>query len=490
MKHKALILARVSTEIQSLESQIEKLIQESKLLGYSDYTIISGKESGVKLDIEERQTINKLKENIETGEYDMVIIWEVSRLARKPKVLYEVRDYLLEHHVNLHCMTPNFTMLKEDGTIDPTASIVFALFGTMAEEEARLSKERMSRGKKHKQSLGGYIGGRALFGYIFENDKLTIDYSKYEIVKKVFKMYESGLSTRSIAIELMQTGELKQTILNNANATVQHIISRPEYCGGKSSISGYQYPAIITKEQFNRCREIAKNKCKEHTRVKRIFLCKRLLYCKDNGYSLTPNNRTNQYKLYTIDKKYNMTIRIDNMDKMVWDALIAYINNHGEDETNKTQLQMEANIAMRKVQHASRTIEELYKQIDRIETRIIEGKMSEMRGDDLIKERYLQINEQQSIIDKNNYIYGQKNEALYEEQYKIDFEKLNDLERQLLVRKYIEKVELEKVGDKRGHYKVTVIFKDNTTVIYKYWSSGPWNSIELLHNGINLSNQS
>lgn len=54
-----------------------------------------------------------------------------------------------------------------------------------------------------------------------------------------------------------------------------------------------------------------------------------------------------------------------------------------------------------------------------------------------------------------------------------------DLERQNLVRKYIEKVELEKIGDKRGHYKVTVIFKDNTTVTYKYWSSGPWNSISL-----------
>lgn len=76
---KALILARVSTEIQSLESQIEKLTNEAKRLGYKDYTVISGKESGVKLDIEERQTIQQLKQHVDTGEYDMVIIWEVSR---------------------------------------------------------------------------------------------------------------------------------------------------------------------------------------------------------------------------------------------------------------------------------------------------------------------------------------------------------------------------------------------------------------------------
>ena len=472
---KALILARVSTEIQSLESQVEKLIQEAKHLGYNDYVIISGKESGVKLDIEERQTINKLKEHIETGQYDMVIIWEVSRLARRPKVLYEVRDYLLEHCVNLHCMTPNFTMLKEDGTIDPTASIVFALFGTMAEEEARLSKERMSRGKKHKQAMGGYIGGKPLFGYTFENDVLTIDYSKSEIVKKIYNMYESGFSTVSIAKELMQTGELKQTILNNANRQVQIIVTRPEYYGGQSKASGYQYPAIITKTQFDKCRQIAKNKSKEHKQVKRNCLCKRLLYF--NGRLLSPNLAKKQYKLDLIDCSMNATIRIDNMDKMVWDALIDYINKHGEDNTDKVQLQVEANTALRKVQQAMRTIESLHKQIDRIETRIIEGKMSEIKGDELIKERQLQIKEQQDIMDKNNYIYAQKNEALFEESYKIDFDNLDDLERQNLVRKYIDKVELEKIGDKRGHYKVTVIFKDNTTVIYKYWSSGPWSSI-------------
>ena len=50
---KAIILARVSTEGQSLDSQIEKLMDEANRLGYEkqDLTIISGKESGVNLDI-------------------------------------------------------------------------------------------------------------------------------------------------------------------------------------------------------------------------------------------------------------------------------------------------------------------------------------------------------------------------------------------------------------------------------------------------------
>lgn len=480
---KALILARVSTDKQQLESQIEKLVDEAKRLGYNkdDITIISGKESGVKLDIEERQTIQQMKQYIETGLYNMVLIWEVSRLARRPKVLYEVREYLIERHVNLRCLTPNFTMLKDDFTIDPTASIVFALFGTMAEEEARLSKERMTRGKRHKQALGGYIGGKPLFGYMFENDRLTIDYSKSEIVKKIYNMYENGLSFRSIAIELMQTGELKQTILNNATRQVQMILSRPEYYGGKSEDSKYEYPKIISKSQFEKCREIARDKNKEHTRVKKICLCKRLLYCKQNNYVLTPNIRTNQYKLYTIDKAVNMTMRIDLMDKLVWDICCEHAKGLNEEENDKAKLEEESKILLRKVQQAMRNIVDIRKQIDRIENRIIEGKMSEIKGDKMIEEKQAELKEQEELMDKCNHLYGQKQEMLYEGTYKQDIEDIeDDDERQAIVRKYINKVLLEKTGEKRGHYNIEVIMANGKVYKYSFWSSGPWNHIERL----------
>lgn len=472
---KALIMARVSTEIQSLESQIEKLTDEAKRLGYKDYTVISGKESGVKLDIEERQTIQQLKQHVDTGEYDMVIIWEVSRLARKPKVLYEVRDYLIERNVNLHCMTPSFTMFNERHEIDPTASIVFALFGTMAEEEARLSKERMSRGKKHKQAMGGYIGGKALFGYTFENDKLVIDTNKSSIVKKIYDMYESGLSSVSIAKELMQTGELKQTILNNANRMVQNILMRPEYFGGKSEESDYAYPAIITKTQFDKCRKIAADKTKEHSRVKKTCLCKKLIW--SGGHMLSPNIAKGQYKLYLIDHSLNATVNIDRMDEMAWRCVYEAMN---EDEEDKEQIEKEAAIALRKVQQSLRSIKDLEVQIDRIERRIIEGKMSEVKGDAMIQEKKAEIDEYRNVMDTNKYIYSQKNRMMHEETYKPDPDLLTDEDKQALTRKYIERIDLEKTAGKRGRYRITITMKNGKVIVYSYYSSGPWNKYELI----------
>lgn len=470
---KCLIIARVSTEIQTLDSQIEKLTDEAKRLGYSEYTIVSGKESGVKLDIEERQTIQEMKKHIETGQYDMVIIWEVSRLARRPKVLYEVKEYLINHKVNLHCITPQFTMLKEDGTIDPTAALVFGIFGTLAEEEARMTKERMSRGKKHKQALGGYIGGKPLFGYKFENDRLCIDYSKSEIVKKIYDMYESGLSSVSIAKELMQTGEIKQTILNNANRQVQIILSREEYYGGSSGLSGYKYPPIITKTQFDKCRSIASDKSREHSTVKKVCLCKKLIYF--DGHLLSPNIAKGQYKLCLLGTKSNATINISRMDEIAWNTVSGVMK---DDEVDKTQIEKEAYTALRKIQQSMRNIKSIEEQIDRIERRIIEGKMSEIKGDNMIQSKKAEIEEQQSIYDLNSYIYSQKNMIMNEKTYKKDIAALTDTEKQAAVRKYISKIVLEKC-EKRGRYKITLHMKDSSTYVYEYYSSGPWNHYKL-----------
>ena len=102
---KTILFARVSTQQQTLESQIVELQNEASRWGYSSkqQVLIQMKESAVTLDTEERQGIRMLKEAIETdSSIDSVIIFEISRLSRRPKVLYEVRDWLLDLLETLH----------------------------------------------------------------------------------------------------------------------------------------------------------------------------------------------------------------------------------------------------------------------------------------------------------------------------------------------------------------------------------------------------
>ena len=93
---KCILFSRVSTLQQSLESQTDSIKNEALRLGYNENNLIliEQKESAVKLDIEERIGIQQLKHYIENDKnIDCVIVYEISRLARRPKILYEISIY-------------------------------------------------------------------------------------------------------------------------------------------------------------------------------------------------------------------------------------------------------------------------------------------------------------------------------------------------------------------------------------------------------------
>ena len=86
---KAVLFVRVSTEKQTLESQIEALKRTAFIDGYSDsdLIVIAKKESGVKLKESEREGLNELKSVIIENDVDCVYIFELSRLSRAPMTL-------------------------------------------------------------------------------------------------------------------------------------------------------------------------------------------------------------------------------------------------------------------------------------------------------------------------------------------------------------------------------------------------------------------
>lgn len=448
---KAIILARVSTEGQSLESQVEKLIDEAKRFGYdkNNITIISGKESGVKLDIEERQTIQQMKQYIDTGEYDMVFIWEVSRLARRPKVLYEVREWLIERHVNLRCMTPSFTMLKEDGTIDPTASIVFALFGTMAEEEARLSKERMMRGRLAKRDQLKYIGGNVQFGYTWdkENDKIYINETERDVVVEIFERYAKGESKRQIAKDLVDRGQLRYDNYSTACVMLGRMIRRPEYAGIKGDT--YPYPAIISQELYYKVRAKAEGKNKYVMRKQGLYFLQGLIHWKMNGMLMSPYKLGVQYRAWDENTNTGTMINMDYIESLVWHYVVEYKKRISGPE----KLQMVKSLVdemMYNNQRHQKAIEEhmsIEKTIERINERVVKGKMSDEQGDRLIEEQQTRLKELDNAMLKYEEDRKQLQAQLNNLQNNIeDYNNVNEEQKNRIIRECIKRVDVEKDG--------------------------------------------
>ena len=162
MKKYCICFCRVSTQQQDLNQQRSAIISEAIKLGYDlDHQIvIEYKESGISLSSNERAGIDKLKETISTNpNVDCVICWELSRIGRRADVIYDIRDFFLNHKIQWVVMTPYMRLLESDGKMSQTSSLMLSLFTSVAESEMAIAKERFARGKARSKELGKYTGG-------------------------------------------------------------------------------------------------------------------------------------------------------------------------------------------------------------------------------------------------------------------------------------------------------------------------------------------
>ena len=142
MKNLILGYARVSTEDQNLDRQIDALNK------YGVDKLFNEKMSGIK---RERPELNKLIERMSAG--DTVVIESLSRLGRSTKDLIELMELFNAKGVNL-------VSLKESiDTSSSTGKLLFTLMSALAQFERDLISERTIEGLKAARARGR-MGGR------------------------------------------------------------------------------------------------------------------------------------------------------------------------------------------------------------------------------------------------------------------------------------------------------------------------------------------
>ena len=406
---KCILLSRVSTRQQTLEQQTNELLRFAKSREYSDTNIITieDKESAIKLDEEHRKGLTRMKEYIANDkEINCVICYEISRISRIQKVLFSIRDYLKERKIQLIILKPYMELLDDKGEITPTANIVFSLFSTLSENEMMLKTERMQRGRKQKKSEGKFGGGKILLGYkIGENRMIEVDEEKAKVIKKIFNMYEEGYSGGSIAREMLDRGWIDSKNTSAALILVNRTLRNKRYIGINDGFDT-QYPPIITVEQFNRCRNLVKNHTKRnYTNVSFIYYAQNLLRSKENRRVLTPCKTTGIYSMYEPNERKYMLINISIADSVIWHV----VKQHKIETANidvkarKGEMTHRYRIYKSKIRSTKDNINHLNKEIERIESRIISGKMDETKGDKQIAERTTEINRLVNDCDKWQY---------------------------------------------------------------------------------------
>ncbi len=501
---KAVLFVRVSTEKQTLESQIEALKRTAFIDGYgdSDIIVIAKKESGVKLKEAEREGLNELKAVIESNDIDCVYIFELSRLSRDPMTLYSVRDKIFRNNkVQLKCLKPSFTLLEEpDRTkFDTMGSLVFSIFGCFAEQEVVEKKERFHRGKGQKALEGKYSGGVVPYGYDIDANRdnlIVINHEEADVIHTIFDLSEAGYSLTRIAQELRERG-IKYRNFHNKHRSLEknfdtgflHQILTSELLTGRK-LKGVNasftrsYPPIITEEQFDRCRKIAQENNTSFGKKENVYLAKSLIVCPECGsifqaYSSKIHYSCHNALMSSVQRRVNnlegnkctnnICISIPALDSLLWYVTVLKECEYllGTAIADKSEYEKQIEGLLEKIDAIQPRLDDITTKRERIVEAYIEGEISK----ETKQKKFAELEDQKIIILRQKIEYEKKRdyfqsriddimklytlEALSNDDVENNIDNVmrikakienmaNDEEKSRLVHKHIKQVKVEK----------------------------------------------
>ena len=143
---KVVNLARVSTDKQEYQRQVNELTEYCKRVDWQVEAVFSNKVSGAKR-MEERSEIMDLIDFVKANDIDKVVCLEISRLGRNTLEALKVIQCLNGHGVSLYVKNYNLETLNPDGKVNPVASLICTILLEIASMERLTIAERMASGR-------------------------------------------------------------------------------------------------------------------------------------------------------------------------------------------------------------------------------------------------------------------------------------------------------------------------------------------------------
>lgn len=172
---RAVIYARVSTNGQDYERQLDELRAYAARSGYEVAKEFSEKISGAKK-VEERAALSDLLDYVGEHQVDKVLIYECSRLSRRAVDFLAVIEQLTEQGVSVYIHQNGLETLQPDGKPNPIAQLVLGVLAQFNSMERSLIRSRMESGYNHYRANGGVVGRKK--GYRKTDKQMKEEYAE------------------------------------------------------------------------------------------------------------------------------------------------------------------------------------------------------------------------------------------------------------------------------------------------------------------------
>lgn len=259
MEKKILCIVRASTEKQETESQKKELIEYCITKGFAreeiDYIEVAGA-SARKLNKKYIQMLEDIKATLKTNpNIKAVALWDLNRLGRVESKLHEMKEFFVKEKIQVYCKAPEFTLLKEDGSISDAGGIVFSVFAAVVKHDTDEMFAKMKRGRERNKANGIFYGGKIKFGYTLDDTKhFIINEEEAKIIRLIFELYATGKYSFYKLVEELRARGITKSGQKITYEMIQNALSDKAYYKG---VNG-KLP-LIDKELFDKCTAIKDN---------------------------------------------------------------------------------------------------------------------------------------------------------------------------------------------------------------------------------------
>ena len=352
-----LCIIRASTEQQETESQKKELVDFLIQRGFNESDMLFIEVQGASAAKCNKKYLDFLADIkraiLDNPTIKSAACWHLNRLGRVESKLHEIKDFFVEHKIQLYVKNPAITLLDDNGELNAAAGIAFSVYASMVKFETDEMFAKMKRGRMRNKEQNLFIGGNVKFGYIKTADKhLILNPDEVDVIKLVFELYATGKwSMYALVDELNARGIRKRNLKITFNI-VRNIIVDDQFVKGY-----YGTPGIISQELFDKCtkireRETATFFTKEH---KNINYCVGLIKCNCGSNYIA---QADYYYCYRKSTSYRVKentekckspgIRRDVIDRIVVDLTYYLEMSRQQQDTSQICKELENNIVILK----------------------------------------------------------------------------------------------------------------------------------------------
>ena len=187
---KICIFARVSTNVQDYDRQVNELAALAQRNGWSVEAVFSEKISGAKKNTE-RKELNRMVEYVQAHNINKVAVTELSRLGRDTLQVLEVIEQFNKLGISLYIQNYGIETLTENGEVNPMSQFLITILAEVARMERKTIRERVESGYRNYRANGGKVGRKE--GYRKSEADMREQYGE-EI-----RLLRKGISLRNIS---------------------------------------------------------------------------------------------------------------------------------------------------------------------------------------------------------------------------------------------------------------------------------------------------